>query len=111
MIIRPFCINARVSEEESREIREQAEASQLTVSEYVRQRIFGKRVVPQANLVVLGELRRLGGLLKYAHLETRGTYSERTADAIRALEAYVRTLELSHKEREGPTPTGSSNFA
>ena len=100
MIIRPICVNARVTEEESREIREQAKASQLTVSECVRQRIFGKRVAHQTDLSILAELRRLGGLVKQAHLETRGTYSERTADAIRALEAYVRALDQSHKERE-----------
>jgi hypothetical protein len=50
-------------------------------------------------LAVLAELRRLGGLLKHVHLETRGTYSELTANAIRALEAYARELERSHNER------------
>jgi hypothetical protein len=75
--------------------------SHLTVSEYVRRRVLGKRVVPRADLAVLAELRRLGGLLKYVHLETRGAYSERTAAAIQALEAYTRSLERSHKEKEG----------
>ena len=100
MIARPFHVKTRLSEGESQEVREQANISQLTVSEYVRQRVFGNRVAPQTDLNVLTELRRLGGLVKQAHLETRGTYSERTADAIRALEAYVRALDQSHKERE-----------
>jgi hypothetical protein len=105
MIARPFYVNARFSEEEHREIKVQAEASHLTVSEYIRRRIFGKRVVSQADLAVLAELRRLGGLLKHVHLETRGTYSELTANAIRALEAYARKLERSHNERNGgPDP-------
>ena len=96
-------IGLRVSEEERREMKEQAEVSHLTMSEYIRRRILGKRVVPQADLAVLAELRRLGGLLKHVHNETRGTYSELTADAIRSLEAYARKMERSHDERNGGT--------
>lgn len=94
-------IGFRVSEEERRETKEQAEVCHLTISEYIRRRVLGKRVVPQADMAVLAELRRLGGLLKHVHLEARGTYSELTANAIRALEAYGRTLERSHKGRNG----------
>jgi hypothetical protein len=101
MTVRLLRAGVRLSEEEYREIREQAEVSHLTVSEYIRRRILGKRIVPQADLAVLAELRRLGGLLKHVHLETRGTYSERTADAIRALEAYARKLERSRNDRNG----------
>jgi hypothetical protein len=100
---RKIRIGLRVSEEERLEITEQAEASHLTVSEYVRRRVLGKRVVPRADLAVLAELRRLGGLLKHIHLETRGMYSELTANAIQALEAYARRLERSHNERNGGT--------
>jgi hypothetical protein len=100
---RKIRIGLRVSEAERLEIAEQAEASRLTVSEYVRRRVLGKRIVPKMDLAVLAELRRLGGLLKHVHLETRGAYSERTANAIRALEACARTLEKSHKERNGGT--------
>jgi hypothetical protein len=103
MITRPFHVNARFSEEERQEIKAQAESSHLTVSEYIRRRVLGKRIVSQADLATLAELRRLGGLLKHVHLETRGTYSERTADAIRALEAYARTLERNYNERNGGT--------
>jgi hypothetical protein len=90
-----------VLEEERLEIVVQAEISHLTVSEYIRRRVLGKRVVPQADVAVLAELRRLGGLLKHVHLETRGTYSELTADAIRAIENYGKALERSHKEKNG----------
>jgi hypothetical protein len=73
----------------------------IRIGRNIRRRVFGKRVVPQSDLAVLAELRRLGGLMKHVHLETRGAYSERTADAIRAIESYARTLERSHKERNG----------
>jgi hypothetical protein len=65
--------------------------------------VLGKRVAAQADMAVLAELRRLGGLMKHVHLETRGAYSGLTANAIRALEGYARTLQRSHKERNGET--------
>jgi hypothetical protein len=101
VIDRAFHVTIRLSEEERQEMREQAEVSHLTVSEYIRRRILGKRIVSQADLAVLAELRRLGGLLKHVHLETRGTYSELTANAIRALEAYTKALQRSHTEKKG----------
>jgi hypothetical protein len=86
--------------EEQKQILEQAEASSLTVSEFIRRRALGKQIVPKSELItigqltrVLGELRRLGGLLKNIHVETRGRYSEDTRKAIQTLEAYVRELE------------------
>jgi hypothetical protein len=97
-------IGIRLSEEENQRIRDQAEVSHLTVSEFVRRRTLGKQIVPKSDLAVLAELRRLGGLLKHVHLETRGKYSELTANAIRALETYGRMLQRSHKERGGPAP-------
>ena len=50
-------------------------------------------MVPKTDLRVLTELRRLGGLLKHIHNETRGMYSARTAKAIGALTACARELE------------------
>ena len=98
-IARQTRIGLRISEEEALEMKEQAEASHLTLSEYVRRRTLGKRIVPQSDMNVLAELRRLGGLLKHIHNETRGIYSELTANAIRALEAYSKTLERVHREK------------
>ena len=97
---RKLRIAMRVSEEEALEIKGQAEASRLTLSEYGRRRLLGKRVVSQADMNVLAELRRLGGLLKHIHNETRGTYSELTADAIRNLGGYCKTLERAHRNKK-----------
>lgn len=93
-------IGLRLSTEERAEIGEQAEVSGLSVSEYVRRRVWGRRVASKVDLKVLAELRRLGGLLKHIHNETRGAYSELTADAIRAIEAYSRTLIRRHNEKK-----------
>ena len=90
---RPRRIYARLTEREYADASEQADAAALSLSEYLRRRLFGRRVVPKTDLRVLAELRRLGGLLKHIHNETRGTYSARTAEAIGALTACARELE------------------
>jgi hypothetical protein len=92
MIERDRYIGIRLSEEENQRIRQQSEMSHLTISEFMRRRALGKQIVPKSDLGILSELRRLGGLLKHVHLETRGAYSDLTASAIRALEDYARVL-------------------
>jgi hypothetical protein len=99
MVVRSFHVTVRFSEEERRKLREQAEASGLTVSGEIRRRVLGRRSASQADLSVLTELRRLGAFLKRVHLETRASYSERMADAIRAVGSCVRELEQSHNEK------------
>jgi hypothetical protein len=96
-------LGLRVSEEERLEVAEQAEISQLTVSEYVQRRILGKPIASHADLSVLAELRRLGGLLKHVHNESRGAYSELTANAIRAFEGNGPP-RYSGSEKLGRTP-------
>jgi hypothetical protein len=87
-----------LNEDERKQILAQAETSHLTVSEFLRRRALGKQIVSKADLLVLNELRRLGGLLKHIHLETRGAYSEDTRNAIRALEDYAGHLKKKIKE-------------
>jgi hypothetical protein len=97
---RSWRAGVRLSEEERKRIWEQADVSSLSVSEFIRRRALGKRIIAQSDLRILAELRRLGGLLKHIHNETRGIYSKLTADAIRALESYARSLERKHREKE-----------
>lgn len=58
-------IEFRVTEEERGKILEQAEASGLSVSEYVRRRVLGRRVDSVTDVRMLSELRRQGGLEDY----------------------------------------------
>lgn len=99
MSLRPNRIGVRLNAEERKYVWEQAGASALSASEFIRRQILGKQIVSKASLValgelsrVLGELRRLGGLLKNIHVETHGRYSTDTRDAIKALESYARDL-------------------
>ena len=111
-------IGVRLSDEERKQILEQAQASGFTISNFVRRCILGKQIVSKADLRilaeqtrVLNELRKLGGLLKHIHIETRGAYSQDTANAIRALEAYAREQEksLSGKRRAKADTAGSDS--
>lgn len=57
----------RVSEDEKKLIEEQSKICGLTVSEYMRRRIFGHRVfakIPKTDEQMIGELRKVGGLVK-----------------------------------------------
>jgi hypothetical protein len=86
----------RLSEAEYSRIADELLVCGLTISAFVRKRVFGARVASQADLAVLAELRRLGGLLKHIHNETRGAYSALTAQAIKDLSAYARALSSKH---------------
>jgi hypothetical protein len=95
-------ISIRFTKTEYAHVKSEAKLSGLTVVAYVRKRIFGARIASKADLAVLAELRRLGGLLKHVHNETRGAYSAFTAQAIRDLSAYVRALTEKHQNNSRP---------
>lgn len=59
-------LTLRVSREEKQRAEEQAANAGLSVSEYMRRRVFGGRpVVALTDEAMLRELRRVGGLLKH----------------------------------------------
>jgi hypothetical protein len=91
-------ITFRLSEPEYARISDNLQVLGLTLSAFVRKSALGQRAASRADLAVLAELRRLGGLLKHVHNETRGSYSDLTAQAIRDLSAYVRELTAKHHE-------------
>jgi ribosomal protein S25 len=93
-------ISFRLLESEYAQISDDIAVCGLTVSSLARKRLLGVSVASRADLAVLSELRRLGGLLKHIHNETRGIYSSLTAQAIKDLSAYAR--ELTAKRRAAP---------
>ena len=86
-------LDVRVTREERQEIQEQAEASGLSVSEYVRRRTLGRRVDSVMDVRMLSELRRQGGLLKKIFSESNGMYSEKTAVALENMDKFIEGLE------------------
>ena len=87
-------INARLTEEEYEALSAEVDCAALSLSEYIRRRIFGKRKASKSDLRVLAELRRLGGLLKLVHNESRGAYRQETEAVINAIKSYVESLEM-----------------
>lgn len=92
-------ISVRFTEKEHGLLLEEADISGLSLSAYIRQRSMGRRVSSKADLRALAELRRIGGLLKHIHNETKGAYSAKTAEAIREITRYARLLneELANR--------------
>jgi predicted ATP-grasp superfamily ATP-dependent carboligase len=74
--------NIRFTPSEMAELKQLAADAGITVSDYVRRRTLGKRVVANTDLAMLRELRRVGGLLKHIHVESGGAYSQLTSDAL-----------------------------
>lgn len=92
-------ISIRLTNEENQTLVEEADICGLSLSSFLRQRGLGKRVSAKADLRVLSELRRLGGLLKHIHNETKSAYSAKTAKAIDEITAFVHLLNDELKNR------------
>ena len=100
---RAIKISLRTTEKEHKQLTDEADLCGLSVSSFLRQRALGKRVSAKTDLRVLAELRRIGGLLKHIHNETKGAYSAKTAEAIREITRYVQQMneELSNRRNLG----------
>jgi hypothetical protein len=91
----------RFTEAEHGYISSEADACGIAISPFIRQRALGKRITPKTDLRVLAELRRLGGLLKHVHNETKGAYSSLTSDCLKEIAAYVRSMSRELENRHG----------
>lgn len=88
-------VNVRLTTSEKDRLRLDAELASLSMSELVRRRYFGRKVVANTDVVMLKELRRIGGLLKHVHVDSGGLYSKDTAQALESVRDYI--LRLSNK--------------
>lgn len=85
-------LDVRVAPGEKQQIRAIAASAGMRVAELVRLRSLGQPVVPRTDATTIRELRRLGGLLKKVHVDSRGAYSEATATALAMLTEAVAVL-------------------
>jgi hypothetical protein len=84
---------------ELKELSSQAEVSGLSVSELVRRRALEKRVAVVADLKMLSELRRIGGLVKHIFNETNGLYRQKTSALLNELHAAA--IRIGQNREEG----------
>src|SRR6218665_2778014 len=82
-------IGGRVTAGEKVQLKEDADDAGLSVSELVRRRYFGRKLVARADEKRSRSLNRIGGLLKRSHNEWRGPYSAETARALRQVYSYL----------------------
>ena len=85
-------LDVRVSPAEKERLHIIAAGAGVRVAELVRLRSLGQAVVPRTDATTIRELRRLGGLLKRVHVDSRGAYSVATANALAALTRAIETL-------------------
>ena len=72
-------LNLRLPQAERDTIERNADMAGISMSEMVRSRYFGRKIVAHADQIMIRELRRTGGLLKSVHVESSGAYSKETA--------------------------------
>jgi hypothetical protein len=98
-------ITIRLTGEEYSQVRNDAGIAGLTMASFGRKRLLGAYVASKADLAVLAELRRLGGLFKHSYTETGGIYSELTAQAIMDISNCVKALaDRTNKQESKETP-------
>ena len=85
-------IAVRLTPDEKARLRDDAELASLSVSELVRRRYFGRPIVANADMVMVRELRRIGGLLKHIHNTTEGVYSRETSQALMEITGQIKKL-------------------
>jgi hypothetical protein len=87
-VYRTVVANVRVTPAEKAFVTQEAKEAGLTVSEFGRRRLLGHKVHSQADLAVVNELRRLGGLLKHLHNQS----GLDTSSVLRELRACLERL-------------------
>lgn len=85
-------VTLRLAAEEKDRLKSDADLAGLSVSEIVRRHYFGRPIIANADLVMVREMRRMGGLMKHLHNESGGAYSEQTSEAISAIVKCIDTL-------------------
>lgn len=85
-------IAVRLTVDEKLRLKEDAELAGLSVSELVRRRYFGRPIIANADLAMVRELRRIGGLLKHLHNTSDGVYSRETAQALIEVTDQIKRL-------------------
>jgi uncharacterized protein (DUF1778 family) len=84
----------RLTASERVQLREDADLAGMSISEFVRRRTFGKAIHAATDLMMIRELRRLGGLQKYAmnKLALHGEVVDECVATIRTLRAAIERV-------------------
>jgi hypothetical protein len=61
-------------------------------------------VIAQVDLTMIGELRRLGGLMKLVHNQSGGAYSGETYEALQQIKSAITRLAKEPPKPDEPAP-------
>lgn len=92
-------IGVRVTVAEKLKLKADADDAGLSVSELVRRRYFGRKIVARSDEKMIRHLNRIGGLLKHIHNQSGGIYAAETARALRQVYAYIDQLANQGADR------------
>lgn len=92
-------IKVRLSSSEKADLQADAAIAGISMSELVRRRYFGKPIIANADLLMIGQVTKLGALLKHVHNESGGAYSADTLLAIRSLRKLADQLSAKMDEK------------
>jgi uncharacterized protein (DUF1778 family) len=89
----------RLTAAERQQLIEEADLAGMSISEFVRRRTFGKAIHAATDLMMIRELRRLGGLQKYAIkiLALHGEVVDECVATIRALRAAIERVSTNDR--------------
>lgn len=91
-------VNVRLTKDEKDHLKEDAALSGMSVSELVRRRYFGRPIIAHADIVIIRELRRLGGLLKHLYLSSNGEHARETLATLNTLRAAIEAISRDHQK-------------
>jgi len=91
----------RLTPSEKAIVEKNASEAGVTMSEYLRRRVLGHRVMSRADEKTINELRRIGGLLKQTHNVTDGVFSRETAAALREITDAIKRIAVRGDESGG----------
>jgi hypothetical protein len=85
-------LRLRLTSQEKGSLESEAYSYGLSMSELVRRRYFGRPIITSADMAMVKELRRIGGLLKHVHVDSEGAYSIQTAETLTVLRRYIEKI-------------------
>lgn len=85
-------IGIRMAPPEYERLKHEASLAGISVSEFVRRRIFGRPIIPATDLIMVRELRRLGGLFKHSLVVSKGAYKSEVSQAMASIRNFIDKL-------------------
>jgi hypothetical protein len=92
----------RLSSEDKEWLRQQAEVAGMSMAKYIRHRAMGLSVVSKADLTMLAELRRIGGLLKLSLHKVSSEGESAVHQTLGVLRDYVKGMTDDRKKDPQP---------